>query len=202
MSNELIQVVDCLSKSEVDKVLDLILVEDRQWEPTTVFGQVGCEVNKDIRSNTRYCASEESEEAKIMHEGMNAALLTYRDQLFNVNEQFCRYPVPGTYKTQCHREAIQVLKYDHAEHYNWHTDKATDKNVNEVNRDISVVLYLTDDFEGGRTAFTHRAFKPKAGQALIFPSVWCYPHRSEPITSGTKIVAVTWYHSVYDDYVS
>ena len=198
MSNELIQVIDCLSKPEVDKVLAIL--RTKEWEPTTVFGTSGCEVNTDIRSNTRYCTPDNSEESNIMHEGMNNALLGYRDQLYNVHEQFCRYPVPGAHGTNCFREPIQVLKYETSEFYNWHTDKATDPKVHETGRTISVVLYLTDDFDGGRTVFTHRAFKPRAGQALIFPSVWCYPHRSEPITRGTKIAAVTWYHSHHQDY--
>jgi len=198
MSNELIQVVDCLTEAEVQKVLSIM--STKEWTPTTVFGTDGCEVNTDIRSNTRYCPSDDDEESMIMHEAMNRALLTYRDILYNVHEQFCRFPVPGAHKTSCYREGIQVLKYETDEFYNWHTDKATNPGVNENNRTISVVLYLQPADDGGRTIFTHRAFKPKAGQALIFPSNWCYPHRCEPIRKGTKIAAVTWYHSHHIDY--
>ena len=196
MSNHLIQVVDCLKPSEVDKVLSLL--EKAPWEPTTVFGNKECIVNKDIRSNTRYCAPEDTEEALIMHAGMNEALLTYRDELYNVSPHYSGYPVPGTFRTSCYREQIQVLKYEHEEFYNWHTDQATDKEVNEVNRTISVVLYLQNAEEGGRTIFPHRAFRPKAGQAIIFPSNWCYPHSAEPVLKGRKIAAVTWYHSNYN----
>jgi len=196
MSNHLIQVIDCLTETEVEKVLSLL--ENKPWEPTTVFGNKECVVNKDIRSNTRYCAPEHTEEAQIMHEGMNKALLTYRDELYHISPQFNTYPVPGSMRTSCYREQIQVLKYEHEEYYNWHTDQATDKTVNEYNRTISVVLYLQCAEQGGRTIFTHRAFKPKAGQALIFPSNWCYPHSAEPVKKGTKIAAVTWYHSNYN----
>ena len=101
-------------------------------------------------------------------------------------------------RTNSFREQIQVLKYENEEYYKWHSDQAADRNDNAYYRTISVVLYLTDDFEGGRTEFPHTSYKPKAGQALIFPSNWCFPHQSTPVTKGTKIVAVTWYSCFYN----
>mgnify|MGYP003316373665 FL=1 len=41
----------------------------------------------------------------------------------------------------------------------------------------------------------HKTFKPSPGQALIFPSNWCYPHSGDPVELGIKKVAVTWYYS-------
>lgn len=200
---DLIQAVDCLSESEVEKVLSLL--ETRQWKPSTVFigrpdgsDKSVSGIVTDIRNNSRYCAPDDSEESAIMHQGMNAALLTYRDTLYHVSPHYATYPVPGSHSTSCYREQIQVLKYEHEEHYSWHTDQASDVNVHERGRTISVVLYLKNADDGGRTIFPHRAFKPKAGQALIFPSNWCFPHSAEPVKAGTKIVAVTWYYSNYE----
>lgn len=196
MSNELIQVIDCFTPDEVDHVLKLM--EDINWEPTTVFGLDGPVVDTSIRSNTRCCLDNEHGAAVFMHQRMNQALEKYFLELGNIHEQFQRYPVPCSYRTKCHREQIQVLRYEQEQFYNWHYDQATDKKVNEYNRTISIVLYLKNADEGGRTIFPHRAFKPKAGQALIFPSNWCFPHSAEPIVKGQKVVAVTWYHSHYD----
>lgn len=193
---DLIQVVDVLTPDKVKRVLDAL--DEKRYEPTTVFGFTGCEVNTDIRSNERICLTDDEEAAQIMHDGMNGALLEYREQVGNIHPEFVRYPIPATYRTNCYRERIQVLRYQSGQHYNWHVDEATDKNLNEYHRTLSVVLYLTDNFTGGRTCFTHRAYKPKAGQALIFPSNWCFPHKCEPIQEGVKIAAVTWYHSHYD----
>ena len=58
----------------------------------------------------------------------------------------------------------------------------------------TLIIPLNDDFEGGGTAFTHKTFKPKKGEAIIFPSNWCYLHQGNPVTSGTKRVIVTWYY--------
>ncbi len=197
MSNELIQVIDCLTESEVARVLTIL--DDAPWEPTTIFG-LGeeCVVDTTIRSNTRYCLSEDSEIASIIHEAMNAALITYRDVLNDIAPQFMDYPVPATNNTNCWRESIQVLKYESDEYYTWHSDQATNPKVSEFGRSISIVLYLQNATIGGRTQFTHRSFRPKAGQALIFPSNWCYPHQGERIVEGTKIAAVTWHHSHYN----
>lgn len=193
MSNELIQVIDCLTEAQVSRCLELL--ETVAWEPTTIFFGESCAVDKNIRSNYRFCSPEGDELTAIMHDGMNAALLNYRDVLSDVHEQFAKYPVPGSDNTQCWRETIQVLKYEKAEYYTWHTDQAFEKSVSESGRDISVVLYLQNATVGGRTQFHHRFYRPKAGQALIFPSNWCFPHQGEAVEEGTKIAAVTWYHS-------
>ena len=196
MSHELIQVIDCLSADQVNRCLELL--GSVKWEPTTVFFGDECKVSSDIRSNYRYCSPEGIELTNIMHEGMNAALVTYKDNLENhVSEQYVRYPLPASEGTKCWRETIQVLKYEKAEYYTWHTDQASDVGVNEHNRTMSVVLYLQNATVGGRTQFPHRFYRPKAGQALIFPSNWCFPHQGEAVEEGTKIAAVTWYHSHY-----
>lgn len=196
MLSDLIQVVDCLNLDEVAQTISGLSPE--AWEPTTVFGMSGCEVIKDIRDSERQCLSDDHPSAIIMHKGMNEALLKYKDQLDMIHSEFNRYPVPGSYRTNCYRESIQVLRYQPGEYYNWHYDEGTDKNENAYHRTISVVLYLQNAEEGGRTQFPHRYYRPKAGQALVFPSNWCFPHQCEKITKGTKIAAVTWYHSYYN----
>ena len=195
MLSDLIQVVDCLTPEQVSVCLDLL--EKEHWEPTTIFGKDGCKVDTNFRSNDRVCLDENSQLAQIMHEGMNAALLTYRETLLNFHGIFNRYPIPGSWATNCWRESIQVLRYEEGQYYKWHSDAATDKTAPEHERTISIVLYLQNAEEGGRTNFAHRYYKPKAGQALIFPSNWCFPHEAEAVEKGTKIAAVTWYYSEY-----
>ena len=194
--NELIQTIDCITQTEINTIKEY--VQDDWWQPTTIFGMSGCEINTDVRSNDRISLHDDSIAAQIIHTGMNRALLEYRTQLYNVDPYFNNYPVPGSYRTNCHREGIQLLRYKEGQHYNWHHDTAADRTVNEYHRTISIVLYLSDDFEGGRTVFPHRAYKPKAGQALIFPSNWCFPHKCEPITKGVKLASVSWYYSHYN----
>jgi predicted 2-oxoglutarate/Fe(II)-dependent dioxygenase YbiX len=53
---------------------------------------------------------------------------------------------------------------------------------------ISVVLYLNDNYEGGEIYFKEQniKIKPKAGSIVIFPSVEPYYHESLPVISGIK----------------
>lgn len=63
-----------------------------------------------------------------------------------------------------------------------------------VDRDISVVLYLNDDFEGGEFVFPdlHMKLSPKAGLLLCFPSSHHYRHGVLPVTKGERFAMATW----------
>lgn len=82
----------------------------------------------------------------------------------------------------------QLLKYEVGGHYRPHRDTGADLEK----RLLSVVCYLNDDFEGGRTLFPplEYAVTPSAGLAVLFPST--YLHGSEPVTKGRKFVLVSW----------
>ena len=195
--NDLVQAVDCLTKDELDLVLDFINTEV-EWEVTTVFRSGGDTGESDVRTGTRFCMDDEHPVTEVMHQAMNRALMNYADEIVNISDAFYNYPTPGSYATTSYREGIQLLKYEEGQYYRKHIDIAPWKDSPEFHRTFSIVLYLNDTFEGGRTMFPHRGFKPKAGQALIFPSNWCFPHECETVTSGTKIAAVTWYYVNYE----
>ena len=193
MIDKLIQVVDCLSEEQVRTCLDLL--DEKHWSPTTVYNGATLTVDPSIRKNDRVSLTEDDKLTTIIHPAMNNALVSYAEKLKQVHERFYTYPVPSTPGTSCYLEGLQVLKYEEEEYYNWHCDAASDRNVEPTYRTMSVVLYLKNADEGGRTIFPHQAYHPKPGQALIFPSNWCFPHRGEEVYSGSKIVVVTWYYS-------
>ncbi len=65
----------------------------------------------------------------------------------------------------------------------------------EYQRTLTMSLILNDDFEGGDFAFFNKEYiiKPKAGQAIIFPSNFMFPHGVMPVTGGTRYSLVTWF---------
>ena len=99
-------------------------------------------------------------------------------------------------------EVPQFLKYNVGGHYKPHIDGRSiwvapngDKIWRKsTDRDLSLVLYLNDDFEGGEFLFPdlHIQVKPKPGLLVCFPSDQNYLHGVAPVKEGTRYSIVTW----------
>jgi predicted 2-oxoglutarate/Fe(II)-dependent dioxygenase YbiX len=85
-----------------------------------------------------------------------------------------------------------LVRYEAGDFYEVHVDYHPD--CAAVKRQISLVCYLNEDFEGGRTVFPRQGLTvaPRAGRALLFPSGLTHPHGAEPVTRGTRLVLVSW----------
>ena len=85
-------------------------------------------------------------------------------------------------------EATNFVKYEKGQHFALHSDHGYSYNCT-----VSLVAFPDDDFEGGELEFGlwNLKIKPKAGDLLIFPSNFMYPHRSLPVIAGTKYSLVT-----------
>jgi Rps23 Pro-64 3,4-dihydroxylase Tpa1-like proline 4-hydroxylase len=97
-------------------------------------------------------------------------------------------------------EGPQFLRYDIEDHYDIHNDSEHfeyGKLVRSIDRDISILLYLNDDYEGGQLEFTqlHLTIKPKAGMLIAFPSYFDFEHKVHPVTKGTRYTIVSWIHT-------
>ena len=196
--DRLVQVVDCLSEAKVNKVLDAIEQEQHKFTGAPVHnGNDNFHVDSNVRSNLCFSADDDSYIANVLHDGMRRGLIEYKRNLIEYHSTYASYPMPNAHNTSISRELIQILKYEKHQKYNWHTDQFPDREHRLHSRELSVVLYLTNFFTGGRTCLPHDCFKPLPGQALVFPSNWCFPHSAEPVESGTKIVAVAWFHADY-----
>ena len=58
---------------------------------------------------------------------------------------------------------------------------------------LSIVGLLNNDFSGGDFIFFNDYnVKLSAGDIMIFPSSFLYPHRVEEITRGTRHAFVSW----------
>jgi len=57
---------------------------------------------------------------------------------------------------------------------------------------VSVLLYLNNDYEGGDFYVADKKFKPDEGSAIIFPSNFMYPHEAKVVTKGTRWSIVAW----------
>lgn len=86
-------------------------------------------------------------------------------------------------------EGFQLLKYTPGAFYKSHIDGWT-----ASHRQISAILYLNDDFEGGGLFFGNQRYllEPKAGDLVLFPSNFVYPHAALPCKNGIKYCLVTF----------
>ncbi len=100
------------------------------------------------------------------------------------------------------REPLQVLHYGVGGHYIPHVDAETlykdDSGLElwekTMDRDLSVVYFLNDDFSGGELVFPALDFvvRPEAGTLVCFPSDHNYIHGVRPVTAGHRYTLVTW----------
>ncbi len=86
-------------------------------------------------------------------------------------------------------EGTQIVRYSPGGHYVPHKDA---DEMELACRYFTVLCYLNDGFEGGKTSFPSLNFTavPVPGKTLVFPSR--YVHCAEPVARGEKFVFVTW----------
>ena len=93
--------------------------------------------------------------------------------------QFLGYPVGGHYKA-----------HNDGESFNYETrqwEKCMD-------RDVSFLFYLNDQYGGGELEFCDLGLtiKPKRGMMIAFPSYKDFPHKVHPVTWGHRYTLVSW----------
>lgn len=87
-------------------------------------------------------------------------------------------------------EAINFVKYGPGQHFKVHPDSGPSYQC-----DVSTVMYLNSDYEGGELWFPHfdYTYVPQYGDIVLFPSSWLFSHAALPVKSGTKYSAVTMF---------
>jgi prolyl 4-hydroxylase len=107
-------------------------------------------------------------------------------------------------------EPCQIVRYTPGGHYSTHYDQCHDKSIyctKQIEeykgpRKWTLLMYITDDFEGGETWFPmiQKSFRGKKGDALLFHTLTpdnlrVHPHslhQGSPVKSGEKRIANIW----------
>jgi predicted 2-oxoglutarate/Fe(II)-dependent dioxygenase YbiX len=88
---------------------------------------------------------------------------------------------------------MDILKYEDNGYYHYHVDSA-----HNLNRVLSCVLLLNNDYEGGELCFYDQVNKEeicipkKVGRMILWPSNFLFPHAVKPVTGGTRFSIVIW----------
>ena len=110
-------------------------------------------------------------------------------------------------KVNC--EQLQVVKYQPDGYYKEHHDSCCDESElcekfssSRGQRILTILVYLSDDFEGGATKFPNLNLElkaPKYGGIVFYPMAEdenkCHPnalHAGMPVTSGVKYICNIW----------
>ena len=142
-----------------------------------------CKEDLKVRNTLWYHITEEM--AKNLEQAVAACFREHVAPRYNCQfksyepVQFLGYPVGGHYKS-----------HNDGEHFNCETrqwEKIMD-------RDVSFLFYLNDQYGGGELEFTDLGLtiKPKKGMMIAFPSYKDFAHKVHPVTWGHRYSLVSW----------
>ena len=99
---------------------------------------------------------------------------------------------------------LRFCRYDVGMAYGTHLDLPIMGTASgSIRTDLSMTVFLTDpnDYEGGALVFESeygtKSVRGAAGDAVIYPSSLL--HRVEPVTQGSRMVAISWMQSMVRD---
>lgn len=80
----------------------------------------------------------------------------------------------------------------HADSQNW--DAESQKWHKVIDRDLSMLIYLNDGYEGGELTFNNFNYiiRPRAAAAVLFPSDHRYIHQAHTVKKGVRYAMVSW----------
>ena len=96
-------------------------------------------------------------------------------------------------------EPVQFLGYPVGGHYRGHNDGESFNHTTRqwesiMDRDVSFLFYLNDQYGGGELEFYDLGLtiKPKKGMMIAFPSYKDFAHKVHPVTWGHRYSLVSW----------
>ena len=112
--------------------------------------------------------------------------------LTNLNRAANNYCSITNTNIRSNLKEMQLLKYEKNGFYKTHIDHAA-----ATPRTLSMVYFINDNYEDGNLFFNlpkNEEFKieKKKNRCVIWPSNFLYPHRVEPVKTGTKYSLVAW----------
>ncbi len=137
----------------------------------------------------------------LLYLGDDHGLLTSTQELLQAKIQVLKDMVYDYYGIRFrHNEACSILKYEPGQYYLRHIDnmllsgRLEEAQKGVPTRDIGILGYLNQAFEGGETYFDRQDLKvkPQVGSVIVFPAGYTHPHQSLPVVSGVKYAFNCW----------
>ena len=165
---------DALTPDACNKLIESLEAQVQGEDAGIGSGAIGV-VNKEIRDVKRITLPS--------YRGIGA---TMAGMGLSANTQAWKFDVT-------HSNQTDYLKYDVNGHYHAHVDTFMNPNEKEC-RKLTVLVFLNDDFEGGKLFIQNghkKIYPPQTpGTCVVFPSFML--HGVEPVTKGIRRSIVTW----------
>jgi PKHD-type hydroxylase len=170
---------------------EVVLLNDQLREEAFVDGRATAKtVPLTIKNNLQFGRQQHQQNDHASSKLVEAALRR--------NPEFLQYTLARAWVVP------SFSRYEVGMYYRDHVDAAvmsTDSGA--VRTDFAMTLFLTDPktYEGGalvlRSAYGEEEIKLEAGQAVVYQANLI--HRVEPVSAGTRLVALTWIQSQIAD---
>jgi hypothetical protein len=160
-----------------------------KFEEAKIYGnQEKTEVNKNIRNTEVFGMGDffQSNDMKGIH--WTNLMLFFIKQYSEKYIQDCKLNFNLT-----KIESLDCLKYRNNGFYTWHVDAGA-----SINRILSIVYLLNNDYEGGNLCFrdpdgsNEWEIEVRPNRMIIWPSNFLFPHTVKPVTKGTRYSIVSW----------
>lgn len=183
--NDYIKITEnSLTKSNLKSLMKI--VQEINYDDAKIFDEENEIVKRDVRK------------VKERYLDMNSTSMTEWHWLNYLGRVFMDGNIDyyNKFNMQIHSHGllnISILKYENTGHYNFHVDAGK-----YANRTLSMILLLNDDYEGGDLLFRDVAknkeikIPKKAGNLIVWPSNFMFPHCVTPVTKGVRYSVVSW----------
>jgi hypothetical protein len=217
--SKLLKLVKEFDKMESDNKFamehfDTIELDDRRPEGATIHHEVFEKLGnkpENLKVFTNFISPEECTE--IIESLKNSRIssekpvqfspdgdpLTFRrdwdiNPYINKYSEMVRGVIEAEYPVKVKNRSAKIAEWSKNDVYDLQID---DLGINDFNN-MSVTIYLNDDFEGGEYHFPmqNKIFRPKAGDLIIFPGNKYYNHIITKVNSGTRITIPLWYEFI------
>ena len=163
-----------------DALCKTIMNCDYNFQPSTYANNKGKLTSSDERVLMDECwVGKDAAYYEDIKEAFERVIKKYSNKfpLFSVQHttdfRINRYPVGGFMSSH-----VDNIHHSHGQQYGY--------------PQVSALLYLNDDYEGGEFYVAGKRVIPPQGAAIIFPSNFMFPHEAKTVTKGTRWSIVSW----------
>lgn len=193
---------DLVPESLCNNIIDEYESDLDIWEPSAILGSTlnPNKVNKLYRSSDNVNISDQI----VINRNYEARSLLDKEVFDCVSNGIREYSKLYRNIRITTDTGYNLLRYRAGDYYKEHVDSFNEKQItqNELGelsvlgcREISCVIQLNDNFEGGGLSFFGDTYRipVKTGSVVYFPSSFMYPHQALPVTKGLRYTIVTWF---------